>query len=200
MLAKVFLATWITTSAALAVSPWDDWTIEVDKEAELEVLNKLCDARSLTARRVYQSYIHGLSRAGDLAKVSAAYLVAASRLAWAEGEFQESYRLAQLAAKAGEYVQSAVVSAEERGLASTQLVLVAQEQATEAKVVLLRFEAVAKERGIELESIEPIDHMEFRRLFREELDLPEPPPRVRPPRQPARPQGDSQRTPGANKP
>ncbi|WP_425396850.1 hypothetical protein [Aeoliella sp.] len=203
MLAKVFLATWITTSAALAVGPWDDRAIEVDKEAEIKVLKELREARRATVQRSYQLHSLGLSRAGDMAQASAAYFVAASRLAWAEGEYQQSYRLAQLAVKASEYAQSALVQAEERGLSPLTAVLEARVHLAEAKVVLLRYEAVAKERGIKLEPIEPIDESEFPGLLKEELDLTDPPARVRPPRwprQPAQPQGDGQRTPGANKP
>ncbi|WP_425396848.1 hypothetical protein [Aeoliella sp.] len=200
MLAKVLLATWITTSAALAVSPWDDRTIEVDKEAKIAELKELYDAQRRMTRRTYELHLNGLIRSGDLSRGAADYFVAGSRLAWAEGEIQRSYRLAQLAANVREQFERAIGLAVERGLVSIDQLLVAQEQVAEAKLVLLRYEAVAKERGIQLESIEPFDHTEYLNLLREELDLPERPARIPPPRQPARPQGERQSTPGVNKP
>ncbi|MCO6045615.1 hypothetical protein NG895_17090 [Aeoliella sp. ICT_H6.2] len=174
MLAKVLLATLLTTSTALAVSPWDDTTIKVDAAAELEVLKELYESRKGTLARNYNLYINGLTRTDDMLQSAAGYFVAASRLACAERKCETSYRYAQLAVISGERAKAAINHAVSQGLVSIDVLMEAQARVAHAKIVVLRFEALAKQRCVALKPLQPMENDEFMELLGEELGVPAP--------------------------
>lgn len=190
MLAKVLLATLLTTSTALAVSPWDDTTIEVDAAAELEVLKELYESRRGAFARIYHLHINGLTGTSDMLQSAAGYFVAASRLACAERKCEESYRYAQLAVISGERAKLAIDQAVSQGLVSIDVLMEAQARVAHAKIVVLRFETLAKQRCVALKPLQPMENDEFMELLGEEVGVPAPSRKDQPKRKavsPARP-------------
>lgn len=167
--AVLLLLSSLVASMASAGDPWVDHSIQVDSEAEREVLRELRDTRLKSLEHVHAMWTQvGIGGSyGAMSRSARAYFEAASRQEWSQGHFEESYRYAEKAIASADSEVEAARQIYAAGQTTLDRLLDAQARRTELKLTLLRYQAIARERGLK---INPPEKVAFNEIVRQELE------------------------------
>ncbi|WP_428303676.1 hypothetical protein [Lacipirellula sp.] len=142
-----------TSVAARATDPWVDASIEVDAASSIRVLTELRDEQKAILEKTLSLKQQGRVTQLTVLECAGPYFSAESRLAWLDGDFQQSYESAQLAQLAADQAVKSTKALQQRGDYEVGEMQRNVERRAEYQLVVLRYQALAKQQEIELTEV-----------------------------------------------
>ncbi|WP_152099386.1 hypothetical protein [Lacipirellula parvula] len=137
----------------MAADPWGDASIEVDAASSKRVLTELRDEQKAILEKSLSLKQQGRVTQMTVLECAGPYFSAESRLAWLDGDFKQSYEDAQLAQMAAENAVKSAKALQQRGGYEVEEMQRNVERRADYQLVVLRYQALAKQQGIELNEV-----------------------------------------------